>query len=88
MATVQIKDITEDTLSKCLKCGTILLQRDVSLWLSFVLQLLQMTDVTDTQTVQAVLPIQTGANGVTTRSAFQQTVTVAWWVSASLWSCY
>jgi len=46
-----------------------------------------MTDVTDTQTVRAALPIQTGASGVMTRSAFQQIVTVAWWVFANLWSC-
>jgi len=37
-----------------------------------------MTDVTDTQTVRAVLPIQMGANGAMTKSAFQQIVTVAW----------
>ncbi|OXB57761.1 hypothetical protein ASZ78_010330 [Callipepla squamata] len=39
--------------------------------------LLQMTDVTDMQTVRVVLPIQTGANGVMTKSAFQQIATVA-----------
>lgn len=45
-----------------------------------VLQLLLMTDVTDTQTVPAVLPIPTGASGVMTRNASQQTVTAVWLV--------
>lgn len=42
-----------------------------------MLQLLLMTDVTDTQTVPAVQPTLTAASGVMTRNASQQTVTAA-----------
>lgn len=42
-----------------------------------MLQLLPMTDVTDTQTVPAVQPTLTAASGVMTRNASQQTVTAA-----------
>lgn len=37
-----------------------------------------MTDVTDMQTVPAVLPIQMAVSGAMTRNVFQQTVTVVW----------
>lgn len=86
MALVQMKGVTENALS--LYDVVLFSFCEVSFWLSFVLQLLQMTDVTATRTVRAVLPIRTGASGVMTRSAFQQIVTVAWWVFTNLWLCY
>jgi hypothetical protein len=49
-------------------------------YITFVLQLLLMTDVTDIQIVPAVLPIQMGASGVMTRNAFRPTVTAVWLV--------
>lgn len=44
-----------------------------------------MTDVTDTQIVPAVLPIQMGASGVMTRNAFHQTATAVWLVFMGKW---
>lgn len=43
-----------------------------------MLQLLLMTDVTDTQTVPAAPPTRTGVSGAMTRNASQRIVTVAW----------